>query len=429
MAYKKLSTNLTGKLAIALAAGLAACCVVGCRPSTPTPGPAARINLPLLKAPDGKPIIRVLLTPRPIASADLSAGRGATIAVDRNVQIPAGLGAAPISTVRRRGGRWIAGASAFQAPRVIIEPINNRSDRFVGFNGKTYRGKLHLLAKGPSGFVVINYVDFEDYLAGVLARELFPSWHIEAYRSLAVAARTFALNHMLKKRRSREYDVDDTVSSQVYGGMSAETSRSRQAVDSTPGWILTVRHAGKNRIFMPQYSSCCGGFVNGAIVLRDAPPIEPLRGGQKCLHCTTSKRYRWAPVKVSKAEIFRRLARYHPSVAALGSLKTIRVTQKLAHGRPVWVDIVGNGGKTARLRAEKIRLALIFSKSPAGKKLYSMNCRIVDVGNAIEFRDGRGFGHGVGMCQYGLQGKATAGWKAPQIIRFYYPGADIISIY
>jgi stage II sporulation protein D len=90
---------------------------------------------------------------------------------------------------------------------------------------------------------------------------------------------------------------------------------------------------------------------------------------------------------------------------------------------------VGVNGKTARLRAEKIRLALIFGGSVAGKKLYSMNCQIVDAGPYIEFRDGRGFGHGVGMCQYGLQGKALAGWKASQIINFYYPGANIVRIY
>jgi stage II sporulation protein D len=91
--------------------------------------------------------------------------------------------------------------------------------------------------------------------------------------------------------------------------------------------------------------------------------------------------------------------------------------------------VVGVNGKKVRLRAEKIRLALIFGRSVAGKKLYSMNCQIVDAGASIEFRNGRGFGHGVGMCQYGLQGKALAGWKAQQIVNFYYPGANIVRIY
>ncbi|MCP4377142.1 MAG: SpoIID/LytB domain-containing protein, partial [bacterium] len=294
---------------------------------------------------------------------------------------------------------------------------------------KSYRGKLHLIPRGPNGFIVVNYVNFEDYLAGVLAKELYPGWHIEAYRSLAVAARTFALHHMLHGKKSNDYDLDCTVASQVYGGLSAETPKSRLAVDTTPGWTLTVRQKGKDCIFMPQYSSCCGGWTNAAIVLRDAPPITPLRGGQKDMHCTASTKYRWATVRVAKAEIYKLLCRYHRSVRSLGGLASIRVTHQLSHGRPVWVDIVGVNGKKVRLRAEKIRLALIFGRSQAGKKLYSMNCQIVDGGAYIEFRNGRGFGHGVGMCQFGLQGKAMAGWKALQIIKFYYPGANIVRIY
>jgi len=321
------------------------------------------------------------------------------------------------------------GNSSFRAARVIVETIDERDDRYVSFNAKSYRGKLHLIPKGPNAFIVVNYVNIEDYLAGVLPKELYPSWHIEAYRSLAVAGRTFALYHMFNTGQSKDYDLGDTVAAQVYGGRSAETPTSRQAVATTPGWTLTVRQNGRNCIFMPQYSSCCGGWVNAAIVLRDAPPIEPLRGGQRDLHCTASTKYRWPPVQVSKTELYTLLCRNHPSVRSLGGLATIRVTHRLAHGRPVWVDVVGTNGKKVRLRAEKIRLALIFGGSRAGKKLYSMNCQIVDTGAFIEFRNGRGFGHGVGMCQFGAQGKALAGWKASRIINFYYPGANIVRIY
>ena len=247
------------------------------------------------------------------------------------------------------------GNTSFQAARVIVETIDDRDDRYVGLNATIYRGKLHLLPRGPNGFIVVNHVNFDDYLAGVLAKELYPSWHIEAYRSLAVAARTFALYHMLNPSRSKDYDLDNTVASQVYGGRSAETKKSRQAVDTTAGWTLAVNYKGKNRVFMPQYSSCCGGWVNAAIVLRDAPPIAPLRGGQKDLHCSASTKYRWATVRVSKSKLYTLLCRKHPEVRSLGGLAAVRVTQGLAHGRPVWVNVVGVNGKTVRLRAEKIR--------------------------------------------------------------------------
>jgi stage II sporulation protein D len=408
-------SNLNGKLELLLTASLITFCVGGCKQptikTTPKPGLLAG------------GIVRVLLSPSATGSANLSAGRGFRI-TDGKRQL-----SGPVSSVRRSGGSWILGNRSFPAAKLIVETVGERNDKYVGLNAKTYRGKLHLLPRGPNAFIVVNYVKFDDYLAGVLAKELYPGWHIEAYRSLAVAARTFAFYHMRNSKRSRDYDLDDTVASQVYGGRSGETQKSRQAVDTTSGWALAVEYKGSDRIFMPQYSSCCGGWVNAAIVLRDAPPIAPLRGGQKDLHCTASTKYRWSPVRVSKSELYRLLCRNHSEVKSLGGLATVRVTQRLAHGRPVWVSVVGVNGKSVRLRAEKIRLALIFGGSVAGKKLYSMNCQIVDIGASIEFRNGRGFGHGVGMCQFGLQGKALAGWKAPQIINFYYPGAKIVRIY
>ena len=424
MANNTQPINLTGKFAILLAAGLTALCLGGCKPPTPKPAPETK-----LLAGKGGDTIRVLVSPGTVGSANLSAGRGVRILSDSKVLVPGRPGPSPVSSVRRSGGAWIVGNASFRAARVTVEPIDEREDRYVGVNGKTYRGKLHLIPQGPNGFIAVNYVNFDDYLAGVLAKELFPGWHVEAYRSLAVAARTFAFYHMLHHKGTRDYDVDNTTASQVYGGREAETPKSRHAVDSTPGWVLAVNYKGKDRIFMTQYSSCCGGNVNAAVVLRDAPPIAPLRGGQKDTHCTASSRYRWAPVRVAKSELYAMLCRRHSEVRSLGGLASVRTTHKLKHGRPVWVDVTGVNGKTVRLRAEKLRLALIYGGSPVGKKLYSMNCDIVDAGASIEFRNGRGFGHGVGMCQYGLQGKALAGWKAEQIINFYYPGSKIVKLY
>ena len=425
MTKKMQAINRTAQFPLMLVAAWTVLCICGCKTPLRT-----RAKTDLLTGDDGMPIIRVLLTSGAVGSVDLSAGRGVRIlTADGRTVLSGRPGPSPVSLIRRSGGLWLVGNASFKAAGVIVGTIDDRDDRYVGLNSRSYRGKLHLVPKGPNAFLVVNYVNLDDYLAGVLSKELYPNWHIEAYRSLAVAARTFALYNMFNTRRRRDYDLDDTVASQVYGGRSGETRLSRQAVDTTPGWVLTVNYGGRNRVFMTQYSSCCGGWVNAAIVLRDAPPIAPLRGGQKDLHCTASAKYRWAPVRVSKSELYTLLCRNHSAVRSLGGLATIRVTRRLAHGRPVWVDVVGVNGKKVRLRAEKIRLALIFGGSRAGKKLYSMNCQIVDAGAFIEFRNGRGFGHGVGMCQFGAQGKALAGWNASQIINFYYPGADIVRIY
>ena len=82
-----------------------------------------------------------------------------------------------------------------------------------------------------------------------------------------------------------------------------------------------------------------------------------------------------------------------------------------------------------RLRADDLRVALARAGASGARNIYSMNCQWRDAGAAIEFFDGRGFGHGVGLCQWGAQGKAAAGWTAGQILQFYYPGARVKRLY
>ena len=118
-------------------------------------------------------------------------------------------------------------------------------------------------------------------------------------------------------------------------------------------------------------------------------------------------------------------SRLHGIVGA----ERIRVVSSTDYGRAVWVDVADHGGRSIRIRAEDIRLALIRTKTPAARGLYSMNCRIRDLGDKFEFYDGRGFGHGVGLCQWGAQGKAAAGWSAERILGFYYPGARFYRAY
>ena len=98
-----------------------------------------------------------------------------------------------------------------------------------------YRGRLRFLAddETSSRFLVINCLDVENYLAGVLPKELYSEWSIQTYRAVAVAARTFALFHATHSGVSRPYDLGDDQGSQVYGGLSAETDKSRQAVRQT----------------------------------------------------------------------------------------------------------------------------------------------------------------------------------------------------
>jgi stage II sporulation protein D len=369
------------------------------------------------------PTIRVRLTAQALQTATLASTAGYRLWVDGK-PVSQSAGALPSATVRHSGGRWSFNALSVEGTEAMLEPLGG----FLRVGKTSYRGRLRLLAAGDQ-FTIINDVDLESYLAGVLSEELYPTWSPATYQALAVAARTFALYQMKTAGAGRDFDLGDDQASQVYGGASAEMDKSWRAVRATHGQVLTYGPAGQEQIFLAQYSACCGGVVNGASVIHQSPDIPPLAGGQRCDDCRQCPKYRWGPVSIPKAEVYRAAAQAYPAVANLGGLATIKVTAATPYDRPVWLDLVGSDGRSVRLRAEDLRLALLRSGLPAAKQLYSMNCRIEDAGRTIEFADGKGFGHGVGLCQWGAQGKADRGWRAEEILWFYYPESRIQAAY
>ena len=377
------------------------------------------------KAREGVPLVRVLITPQPLGQLTLASSGACWLEVD-GASIARSKGPMQQMTVSRKGGKWQLGpiAAGGRLPRFIPGPATHFTVGEI-----TYRGEIILLPTGPNNFQVINRLDMESYLAGVLPRELFPSWPLETHRALAVAARTFAMYHCLTFGRSNEYDLGSNQSAQVYGGLAAETPTGWQALHSTRGRILTWGPAGDERIFMAQYSSCCGGHVNGAGVIRNAQDIQPLRGGQACNYCSSASRYRWPAVRFAKDDIYDAIAARYPAAAKLSGVAEIRVVEKTDYGRVVWVDVIDAQGESIRLRAEDIRLSMLRSGLPNARSLYSMNCRWRNAGDSIEFYDGRGYGHGVGLCQWGAFGMAGAGFSGEQILQFYYPGAKLHKAY
>ena len=335
------------------------------------------------------------------------------------------LNAEPVS---RRAGTWRL--ARYRAAGHTIEIVPQEGGR-VTLEGVEYRGRVRLIASGD-GFYAVNTVDIESYLAGVLPKELYSHWSDQTFHAQAIAARTFAMHKIetFGTEAGRTYDLTSTQGSQVYGGQSAETDKAWRAVRGTHGKVLAYGlPGGELKLILAHYSSCCGGTVNTARVLRAADDIPPLRGGQRCHDCRASSRYVWPPVTVAKKELYRCLALSYREVAALGALAKIRVLTRTAYGLPIWCELVGPSGRTARVRYNDIRAALQRGRSPAARKLHSMNCRMKDRRAAIEFYDGHGFGHGVGLCQWGAQGKAQRGWSASRILRFYYPGITIHQAY
>lgn len=374
---------------------------------------------------EGVPIVRVLVSRGPAEKASIATTAGYRLLVDGQIAI-ASRERLPSTGVSRNGDTWYLNDLPFNGSQLHLHPSK---DGCVSVLTSSYRGSLRFAPVGEKKFLIINHVDMESYLAGVLPKELYASWAPEAYHALAVAARTFAMYHILTFGESHEYDLGSTQAAQVYGGFPAETDKSWAAVRSTHGQVLTWGPERDERVFMAQYSASCGGWVNGADVIRDTDNIPPLRGGQRCTSCRNCPRYRWEPVRITKVQLHKALGAFCKAVADLPKLTELRIREKTTYGRIVWVDVLGGGGQEVRLRAEAIRTALLRSGVPAARKLHSMNCRFRDLGDAIEFHDGKGFGHGVGLCQWGAQGKAVKGAAGEEILEFYYPQAKIVRAY
>ena len=378
---------------------------------------------------EGVRVIRVRLTTRPISKATLSTTSSYDILVDGKPVAHHGQ-RLPKTSCRRKNGQWIIGDMKVKGKTLTIAPTSGDS-RLVGLGDRLYRGKLVLLGADDDSFYAHNNVNFESYIAGVVSKELYPHFHPEAYRAQAVAARTYAMYEMLTRGTKKSFDIWATQKSQVYKGMLGETDKAWDAVRKTHGWVLTYGAEGDEQIFLSQYSACNGGYVNGASVIRNGADVNwpPLKGGQFDGTGKKCSRYSWNPVRLRKTDIYNALAKNYSRIRRLGNMKTLRVKSETDFGRVVFVEVVNSAGNSVKLRAEDVRLCMLRSGNAAAKKLYSMNCKIRDIGDAMEFYDGTGFGHGVGMSQWGAEERALSGQTAEEILEFYYPGAKILRAY
>ncbi len=297
-------------------------------------------------------------------------------------------------------------------------------------NGNDYRGKLKLIVNSDgNSFDVINLVPIEAYLAGVVGAEMPDYWETEALKAQAISARTYCL--YIKKRfgSNRNWDVRKTAAHQVYRGISAESAQIWSVVNQTKGRVLVCKQKdGTESMFPAYYSSTCGGHTeNSKNVFGDS--FEPLIGVD-CPYCKDVAKHRfffWPTIQFDKAYVATKLLQRYPKLKPLGEITNIHPAGQSRYeefSRLTKVKLLGSTGKSDFLRAEDLRLTI----DPTGLKLKSTICKIIKMGDKWAFLSGRGWGHGVGMCQYGAEGMARAGKNTEQILQHYYPGSKILTI-
>ena len=289
-----------------------------------------------------------------------------------------------------------------------IEPERQAT---ISLNGRRLRGALEIRRQQNQTLLVINRVALEDYLRGVLSKEAPDHWPPEALRAIAVAARTYALYQRFTKA-SGDYDVTGDVMSQDYGGKSEEKDATTRAVQATAGVI--VLHRG--RLFPTFYHSTCGGMTEHARVMGDYD-LPPLAGGVACRFCAASPFFQWQR-RITKADLGWALRK---SVhGPIGAVSDFRVAERTASGRAQEVVIVGTE-RTLRLTGYDLRALLGF------ERVRSPLFTVIPVADSF-LLDGRGWGHGVGMCQWGAAELARRGFSAAEILAYYYPGIEFVNL-
>ncbi len=378
----------------------------------------------------GAPMIRVLLE---TSQSEITVAIDGPYSIRQNHQQLAKGPMLKRTAVRMapQGARVMVGNRTFQGGDVLVVPENAATLRvFITSNGLTtsrrYDGYAVIKPSPAGGVDLINIVSIERYLPGVLSKELYPKWKKETYKAQAIAARTYALYEMMTTGHNRPYDVKSTEASQVYGGIDdiQPGSKPYQAVEQTRGVVCTWASPQGPRIFSTYFSSACGGGTIDAYSGLKVKTIPPLRGGVPCNYCDIGgTAYRWGPVIISKSEITQKVVDRFPAYKALGQILTVRIKDRTSEGRPQSVELVGEHGRSAVLDVYKFRLAL------NGHRIRSTQFDLVDRGSTVRFENGQGFGHAVGMCQWGAEGMARRGASAGQILNFYYPEAPLARAY
>lgn len=354
-----------------------------------------------------------------------------------------------------------------------IGEIALHSDRIVGlrfraddgvltYNGRSFRGTLELSPDDEGDMIVVNTAPTSAYLASVVGSEIPGSWHPEALAAQAIAARTYLLTHL---RHHNAYDLEGDTRDQEYDGIGGETTSTVRAVQRTKGVVVTYRGAAIEAF----YSANAGGvtedsenvYASALPYLRSVP--SP---GDREAETSSWGRTSWEWTKeVTGPELAQYLALRGVD---LGDLERIELAQRSASGRVLRAHIVGSkgsrdigkdqsryyfglrsalftvekrgGGETevvsyleaSRIReleilgAKQVGVGYRIDRDPADHEIarFTLHSYVYELPARFVF-SGRGFGHGVGMSQWGMQGMALAGASYEEILTHYYRGTAL----
>jgi stage II sporulation protein D len=331
-------------------------------------------------------------------------------------------------TVSVAAGHLVINGTRFQSPVAIFHarrgdisavitahmPTHSRDSGTVGKpvplpfeSPQSFRvgGSLHVMVR-DGALIVINDIDMEEYVKGVVPSEMSAGWHPEALKGQAVATRTYALYQRLSNA-GREFDVVASTQDQVYRGRQGVDERVQHAVESTRGIIITYQNAP----ILAAFSSTAAGPTEDAMNVwsKDLPYLK----GVECPFDENSPYYQWRielPVQALEQSL-------RKQGIPVGTIATVTPFLYSRAGRVDKIRILHSDGEVI-LRGQDFRKAVGYSIIP------STQFEIEALGRMVIFA-GRGSGHAVGLCQWGAKELADQGHAYDAILRYYFPGTEL----
>ena len=340
---------------------------------------------------------------------------------------------APVQVARAQGSWFITGAdSECRAPADSPLAIRLIDDVSAGLLIDDVRlpGALDLVPKGE-GVDLVARLPMETYLPGVVQGELFQGWPRSTFQAQAVAARSYAVAESSFWRDRRHYDVVAGPASQAWIGLDTSEA-AKEAVDSTRGAVILYQ----GRVVPAYYSSCCGGrsaAASEAISDRESHRIRPLdpRVDDVSACCEESGVRRWtASFRRDQLTAALRALGGKRGIKALEQFQSVRkisLVETNDAGRALRFRLEDGAGRVAHLDARSLRqvfngLQRADGADPAALRSDDFTVRLL--GQKVRL-EGRGYGHGVGLCQYGAKAMGRNGDDWRMILSRYYPESEI----
>jgi len=278
-----------------------------------------------------------------------------------------------------------------------------RSEQPMRLGGREYGPAVDLLLNGE-GFAIVNELPLEEYLVGVVRAEAGEAWPREALRAQAIVARTYAAYRRIIGA-GKPYHITASTAHQQYAGRVPPSSPIWGAVRETAGQVL--RWEGE--LFPAFYHTESGGYTEDPRTVFAAPNMPALKP-VVCQFSAGSPHFYWT-LDLRLAQLSELLRRNGTDV---GTVRAIEVTERTPSLRATLVSVRGTHG-VVRLRGNDFRRIV-------GYDTLKSTLFAVAVDREVARFAGRGYGHGVGLCQWGAKGMAEQGYAARKILEFYYPG-------